>query len=392
MTAGTAFGAWQSEVRIDLDVIRDNTASLCALAPTAEVMAVVKGDAYGHGALPVARAALAGGATWLGTATFAEAMELRRGGLTVPVLFWLYSPGLPLHEAVEADVDLSVSSSGQLAEAVAAARRAGRPARVHLKLDTGLARSGANPADWPYLLEEAARATGDGLVEVVGLWSHFLYAHVPGHDSVDEQLAVFEKGTMTAEQFGIVPRYRHIADSAAMLTRPGSHYDLVRTGMAIYGLSPFAREHAFHQRQAMTVRARVALTKRVPAGQSVSYSRSYVTARDTTLALVPLGYADGVPRAASNVGRVGLGGRTRTIAGRVSMDQFSLDCGDDPVAPGDVVTVTGPGDCGEPTAYDWAELYDSEVCEVVSRFGHSRIPRVYDGTAGTRGGEEGSDD
>lgn len=373
---------WQAEVRIDLDAIRDNVATLRA-GTTAEVMAVVKADGYGHGMLPAARAALAGGATWLGVATLDEALTLRRAGLTAPVLAWLHAPGMPLHEGIEADVDLNAGSLGQLGELIDAARRMRRPARVHLKIDTGLARGGATPADWPALVEASAKAQADGELEVVGVWSHFVYADEPGHETIDHQLAVFAEGLATAERYGIEPRYRHIANSAATLTRPDAHYDLVRPGVAIYGLSPLPGPQPDGLRPAMTARARVTMTKRVPAGQGVSYGHAYYTARETTLALVPIGYGDGVPRHASNVGPVLLGGEVRTIAGRVCMDQFVLDCGDDPIEVGDVATLFGPGDDGEPTATDWAEAIGTINYEIVTRFGGSRVPRIYDGTAGT---------
>ncbi|GAA2620646.1 alanine racemase [Paractinoplanes durhamensis] len=371
---------WQAEVRIDLDAIRDNVALMRA-GTSAEVMAVVKGDGYGHGLVPSARAALAGGATWLGAATLDEGLALRRAGIGVPVLAWLHSPGLPLHEGVEAGIDLSASSLHLVEELVTAARRAERTARVHLKLDTGLARAGATPAEWPALLEAAAKAQADGDIEVVGVWSHLVYADVPGHETTDRQLAEFADGLAVAERFGITPRYRHIANSAATLTRPDAHYDLVRPGIAVYGLSPVPGE-TFGLRPAMTARARVAQTKRVPGGQGVSYGHAYFTQRETTLALVPLGYADGVPRAASNAGPVQLGGKRRTVAGRVCMDQIVLDVGDDPVAPGDVATLFGPGDDGGPTADDWAEVVGTINYEIVTRFGSTRVPRVYDGTAG----------
>jgi len=372
---------WQAEVRIDLDAIRDNVALLRART-TAEVMAVVKGDGYGHGMLPSARAALAGGATWLGVATLDEGLTLRRAGLDVPVLAWLHSPGLPLHEGVAADIDLNAGSLELLDELVTAARRAERTARVHLKIDTGLSRGGATAAEWPALLEAAAKAQADGEVEVVGIWSHFVHADEPGHETVDHQLAAFADGLAVAEGFGITPRYRHIANSAATLTRPDAHYDLVRPGIAVYGLSPIEGE-TFGLRPAMTARARVALTKRVPAGQGVSYGHAYVTERETTLALVPLGYADGVPRAAANAGPVQLGGKRRRVAGRVCMDQIVLDVGDDEVASGDVATLFGPGDDGGPTADDWAEVVGTINYEIVTRFGSTRVPRVYDGDAGS---------
>ncbi|WP_127499744.1 alanine racemase [Actinoplanes solisilvae] len=371
---------WQAEVRVDLDAIRDNVALLRART-TAEVMAVVKGDGYGHGMLPSARAALAGGATWLGVATLDEGLALRRAGIEAPVLAWLHSPGLPLHEGVAAGIDLNAGSLELLDELVTAARRAERTARVHLKIDTGLSRGGATAAEWPALLEAAAKAQVDGEVEIVGVWSHFVSADAPEHESVDHQLAAFADGLAVAEGFGVTPRYRHIANSAATLTRPDAHYDLVRPGIAVYGLSPVAGE-TFGLRPAMTARARVALTKRVPAGQGVSYGHAYVTERATTLALVPLGYADGVPRAASNSGPIQLGGKRRTIAGRVCMDQVVVDVGDDPIESGDVATLFGPGDDGGPTADDWAEVVGTINYEIVTRFGSTRVPRVYDGDAG----------
>ncbi|HEU5109212.1 MAG TPA: alanine racemase [Micromonosporaceae bacterium] len=376
---------WQAEIRVDLNAIRDNVARLRA-GTDAEVMAVVKADGYGHGMIPAARAALAGGATWLGVCTLEEALELRRAGFDVPVLAWLLAPGLPLHAGVAAGVDLSAASLGLLGEIVAAAGRAGRPARVHLKIDTGLSRGGATAADWPALVEAAAKAEADGHVEVVGAWSHFVYADAPGHPTVDRQLAAFADGLAVAERLGVNPRYRHIANSAATLTRPDAHFNLVRPGIAVYGLSPLSRGdtdrlgegETVGLRPAMTVRARVMLTKRVPAGQGVSYGHTYTTGAETTLAVVPLGYADGIPRAVSNRGPIRLAGAVRTVAGRVCMDQVVLDCGDDPVAAGDVAVLFGPGDDGEPTADDWAAAADTINYEIVSRFGSQRVPRVYD--------------
>jgi len=376
---------WQAEIRIDLTAIRDNVARLRA-GTEAEVMAVVKADAYGHGMLPAARAALAGGATWLGVCTLSEALDLRRAGLTAPVLAWLLTPGLPLHEGVAAGVDLSAASLDLLGEIVAAAGRAGAPARVHLKIDTGLARGGATVADWPALLEAAAKAQADGHLEVVGAWSHFVYADAPGHPTIDRQLDAFRDGLAVAERLGVTPRYRHIANSAATLTRPDAHFDLVRPGIAVYGLSPVAGD-TFGLRPAMTARARVMLTKRVPAGQGVSYGHTYTTTAETTLAVVPLGYADGIPRAVSNKAPILLAGAHRTIAGRVCMDQVVLDCGDDPVAAGDVAVLFGPGDDGEPTADDWAAAADTINYEIVSRFGSLRVPRVHDGPDALRCGQ-----
>jgi alanine racemase len=368
---------WQAEARVDLAAVRHNVARLGRAAPGAEVMAVVKADGYGHGMVPCARAALRAGATWLGVCTLDEALTLRHAGIDAPVLAWLLAPGLPLHEAVAADVDLSAASVPQLTEMVAAAGRAGRAARVHLKVDTGLSRGGATPADWPVLVEAAAKAQADGAVEAVGVWSHLIHADAPTHPSVDRQLATFQESLEVAARAGVRPRYRHLANSAATLTRPDTHLDLVRPGIAVYGLSPVAGE-TFDLRPAMTARARVMLTKRVAAGQGVSYGHTYHTARETTLAVVPLGYGDGVPRAASNAGPVAVAGRRRTVAGRVCMDQIVVDCADDPVVPGDVAVLFGPGGQGEPTADDWAAVTGTINYEIVTRFGGPRVTRVYD--------------
>src|SRR6185503_10707837 len=263
----------QAEIQVDLGAIRTNVTRLRE-GTTAEVMAVVKADGYGHGAVPVARAALDAGATWLGVCTLDEALELRRAGIAAPVLAWLLAPGLALHEAVAADVDLSASSLPLLEEIVAAGRRVGRPARVHLKVDTGLSRGGSTDAEWPALCDAAAKAEADGDVSVVGVWSHLVYADVPDHPTTDRQLERFAEAVATAQRYGLAPRYRHLANSAATLTRPDAHFDIVRPGVAVYGLSPVPGRD-FGLRPAMTVRAHVVLAKRVTEGTGVSYGHTY---------------------------------------------------------------------------------------------------------------------
>ncbi|GAA0717540.1 alanine racemase [Dactylosporangium roseum] len=370
---------WQAQIRIDLDAIRHNVATLRGLlAPRIHLMTVVKADAYGHGMLPVARAALQAGATWLGVATLDEALRLRADGITAPVLAWLHSPGRPLHEAVERGVDLSASSIGTLHEIVRGARKVGSVAGVHLKVDTGLSRNGAHPADWPALVERAAKAQADGHVEVVGVWSHFACADEPGHPSIGRQLAAFHEAVDTAARFGIAPRLRHLANSAAAVTLPDSHLDMVRVGLSTYGLSPVPGAGPA-LRPAMSVHARVALVKSVSAGEGVSYGHTYKTLKDTTLALVPLGYGDGVPRSASSRGPVWLAGKVRRIVGRVCMDQVVIDCGDDEVRVGDEAVLFGAGTEGEPTADDWALAGDTINYEIVTRMGSERTPRIYVG-------------
>lgn len=368
--------AW---AQVDLAAIRANVATLVQAAAPAAVMAVVKADGYGHGMLASARAALSGGASWLGVSTLAEALALRGGGIDAPVLAWLVTPGEALAAAVAADVDLSVSAEWALAEVAAAGLAASRPARVHLKVDTGLSRAGATAADWPDLVAAAAKAQAEGVLEVVGVWSHFVFADAPDHPVTDAQLAAYRDALSIAGHAGLRPQLRHLANSAATLTRPDTHFDLVRPGLAVYGLSPVpetASAAGLGLIPAMTLSARVALVKRVPAGTGVSYGHRYATARKSTLALVPIGYGDGVPRSATNTALVLLRGRQRQIAGTVCMDQFVLDVGDDPVEAGDEVVLFGPGQAGEPTAQDWADALDTISYEIVTRLGR-RLPILY---------------
>src|SRR3954469_7209389 len=366
---------------VDLAAIRHNVELLGESAGDAGLMAVVKADGYGHGIIPAARAAVAGGASWLGVATLDEAMTVRRAGLDVPLLCWLYAPGERFGEAVAAGVDLSATSVGQVGEITEAARPAGRPARLHLKADTGLSRSGATPADWPALVDAALRAQAEGLASVVGLWSHFACADEPGHPSIPAQLRVFDDAIELAEKAGVRPEVRHIANSAATLTLPEARYDLVRPGIAVYGLDPIPSlgpARRLGLRPAMTLIGRLALVKRVGAGAGVSYGHRYTTSTETTLGLVPLGYADGIPRHGTNLLQVQAAGKRRRIAGTVCMDQFVIDVGDDEIQVGDEVILFGPGDRGEPTAQDWAEMLGTISYEIVTRIG-ARIPRTYGG-------------
>ncbi|MDT0443607.1 alanine racemase [Streptomyces johnsoniae] len=367
---------------IDLDALRANVRTLRERAVGgAQLMAVVKADGYGHGLLPSAAAAREAGAAWLGTATPQEALALRAAGDTGPLLCWLWTPGDPWRQAVEAGIDVSVSGRWALAEAADAARSAGRVARVQLKADTGLGRNGCQPADWPDLVAAARAAEVAGTVRVTGVWSHFACADEPGHPSIALQQAAFADALGAAARAGLDPEVRHLANSPATLTLPDAHYDLIRPGVAVYGLSPSAEvgtPQDFGLRPVMTLRARLASVKRVPGGHGVGYGHSYTTSGATTLALVPAGYADGVPRHASNTGPVLVAGKWRTVAGRVAMDQFVVDLGGDAAAAGDEAVLFGPGDAGEPTAEDWARAAGTIGYEIVTRVGH-RVPRVYRG-------------
>ncbi|WP_084961803.1 alanine racemase [Thermoactinospora rubra] len=367
-----------AEARIDLAAIRHNVALLRERAGGTEMMGAAKADAYGHGLVPTARAVVEGGASRLGTAFVREALELRAGGIDVPVLSWIITPGEPLEEALRQDVELSACEERTLADIAAAARRTGVTAKVHLQADTGMSRGGAPLAAWPGLLAAAARLRAEGVVDVVGLWSHFACADIPGHPSIELQLDCFDGALKQAEQAGLGDSriIRHMANSAAIVTLPRARYDLVRPGIALYGLSPIPELGDFGLRPAMTLVAQIALAKRVPESSGVSYGHLYTTAKETTLGLVPLGYADGVLRHATNRAEVLAAGRRRTIAGRVCMDQFMIDVGDDPLRAGDEVVLFGPGDRGEPTAQEWADNLGTITHEIVTRIG-ARVPRIY---------------
>jgi alanine racemase len=370
-----------SAARIDLDAIRGNVAVLKQRAGDASVMAVVKADGYGHGMVESARAALQGGATWLGVAMADEALALRQAGIEAPTLAWLLGPTDDWDALALAGLDVGVNASWALDKAIAAASPSGRPTRVHLKIDTGLGRGGAQPAQWPDLVAAAARAQADGSIEVVGVWSHLAYADEPRHPTIESQRRLFEDALEVVEHAGIHPTVRHLANSAATLGLPETHYDLVRPGVAVYGLSPGPEVGAAADlglTPAMTLTTQVALAKRVPSGHGVSYGHQYTTASETTLAVIPLGYADGVPRHLTNLGEVAVGGKRYRVAGRICMDQFVVDAGDDAVSAGDEVVLFGPGTSGEPTAQEWAAAIGTINYEIVTRVG-ARVPRRYEG-------------
>ncbi|HYO18034.1 MAG TPA: alanine racemase, partial [Dermatophilaceae bacterium] len=343
---------------------------------------IVKADAYGHGLLPSALAALRGGASWLGVAQLGEAMTLRESGIRVPLLSWLHVPGADFAGAISADIDLAVSAPWSLGEVSAAARALGRTARIHLKVDTGLGRNGAFGDDWKALVSAARSLEAEGLVRVVGVMSHFIYADEPTHPTVRQQLEVFTAAVRDAERAGCDLEVRHIANSAAVLTNSGAAFDLVRPGLAVYGLSPVPQlgdPQSFGLTPAMTLSADLAVAKRMPAGQGISYGHQYFTSQATTTGVVPMGYADGIPRNATNVGPVSLGGQRYTVAGRICMDQFVIDLGPSSSAQaGDRVTLFGTGEAGDPTAEDWAQATETISYEIVTRIG-SRVPRVYIG-------------
>ncbi|WP_460370544.1 alanine racemase [Actinocorallia lasiicapitis] len=363
---------------VDLAAIGQNVGVVRQAAGGAEAMAMVKADAYGHGAVRSGRAALAGGATWLGTAFLTEALELRAHGIDAPIMVAVCPPGDDYRAAVAQGIDLGCGATGLLKEIVTAAEAAGKTARIQLAVDTGMTRGGASLQQWPELVEAALKAEAAGAVEIVGLWSHFACADEPDHPSVRRQIKHFKEAVELAERAGARPLIRHLANSAGALHLPEARWDLVRPGIAIYGLDPSPQLPTEALRPAMTVTSTVALTKRVGAGEGVSYGHLYTTRRDTNVALIPAGYADGVPRNGSNLLELLAGGARRTVAGRVCMDQFVIDLGDDELSAGDEVILFGPGDRGEPTAQEWADRTGSISYEIVTRIG-GRVPRVYVG-------------
>jgi alanine racemase len=371
----------RAEVVVDLDAVRDNVARLRDVAAPAEVMAVVKADGYGHGIVEAARAARAGGASWLGVAMLEEALALRESGDQGPILAWLAVPGEDYRPALVAGIEVAAYSVDQVVAVAAAARATGRRAQLQLKVDTGLSRGGATVEEWPAVVAAARSAEEADELEVTGVWSHFACSDEPEHPANDAQETAFREALDVAQRAGLRPRLRHLANSAAALTRPSARFDLVRCGLAIYGLSPAPEvtdAEGFGLRPAMTVRSRLALVKRVPPGAGVSYGHTYTVARGargTTVGLVPVGYGDGVPRAASSRAEVHVAGRRATIAGRVCMDQFVLDLADASVAAGDEVVLFDDGSAGAPTAQDWAEACDTISYEIVTRVGGRFVRR-----------------
>lgn len=416
--------ATTSRAVVDLGAIAHNARVLSAIAGV-PWMAVVKADAYGHGILPVATTCLEAGATWLGVAQLAEALHLRdlldQTGIARPapgpdsvplptaprVLTWITpvltgeeaaAPGSPLRQALEADLDLSVASQTQLVALTAAARAhrqaGGGRARVHLKVDTGMSRSGAVDEDLPALAAAARQAETDDVIDVVGLWSHLSRADEPDSGSTEQHLARFLRCERVVLGAGLSPRLRHLAATGGLLWHPDTRLDMVRAGIGLYGLSPnpaVASSQALGLRPAMRLEAPLVQVKRISAGQAVSYGGTWVAPTDRWVGLVPLGYSDGLPRAAASTGPVAVCGRRTHVVGKVCMDQVVIDLGPatveegpnagEPVAapavPGDIAVLWGdPGtDPAVPSADDWAQACDTINYEIVTRLG-ARVPRV----------------
>ena len=385
----------RAEIVVDLAAIRHNVRILKDLVSVdgpVQLMTVVKADGYGHGMVEAAAAARDGGADWLGVATIEEALALRAAGDRGPLLCWLSAPGDDFAAAVAAGVEVTAYSVAELDEIAAAG-----PARVQLKVDTGLARGGAGRADWEAFFAAAAAHEAAGRVRVTGIWSHLAASDEPAHPANDRQEATFRQALALAEQAGLDPDVAHLANSAAAILRPSAHFDLVRCGIASYGLDPApGTSPRLGLRPAMTVRARLMMSKPVAAGDGVSYGHTWVAPADTTVGLVPAGYADGIPRAAGNTASVWVEDSVRPVRGRVCMDQLVVDLHGELPPSGTEVVLFGPGDLGEPTAQDWADAVGTISYEIVTRIGGRLVRRHVDSdettgeTAGETAGDEGT--
>lgn len=361
---------------IDLGKLSKNVEILKRKVNRTALMAVVKANAYGHGLVPSAQAAKRGGADWLATALLSESIELRNAGVTGPILSWLNTPNDQFSECIAKDVDLGVNSLETLSSISNSAKSLGKPARVHVKVDTGLGRNGVTLDDLPDLISALKQAQNDGSVKVVGVMSHFAYADEPNNSTIGEQVSNFKISVDALIDANFELEVKHLSNSAATLGLPHTYFNLVRPGVAIYGISPGpqvgqAPDHDLSP--VMRLRAPIVLIKKVPAGTGVSYAHQYHTLSETRLALIPAGYADGIPRSASNKGPVLINGKQFSVAGRVCMDQFVVDIGDTSAKIGDDAILFGDPENGEPSVNDWADAAGTINYEIVTRIG----PRVY---------------
>ena len=375
----------RAEVIVDLAAIDANIKRLIKQSGK-PALAVVKADAYGHGLVPVARAAIKAGVEWLGTALLEEALLLREAGIKAKVIAWLTPITDDLSAAIIHDIDLAIPSREHLHAVVEAGKKTQRTPRVHLEIDTGMSRGGAL-LEWNQLLVDAANAQSSGLIEVIGMWSHFARADEPGHSLNTEQRQRFVSALAEAKKLGINPKIAHLSNSAATINDADSHFDLVRLGIAMYGLSPDVKTMGSSQElnliPAMSLRARIHLVKDVPAGSQVGYGGTAITKSDTKLAVIAMGYADGIPRNASSDAGVLIGNKMSPIIGRVSMDQFVVDLGSESQArAGDWAYLIGSpkrdsytsANCY--TADSWAAACGTINYEIVTRIS-PRVERIY---------------
>lgn len=366
--------------RVNTDAIAANVKQVYALTGVKDVLVVVKANAYGHGAVRAARAALAGGATFLGTADIDEALELRAAGITAPILAWIHAPDEDFEDALAAGITLGAVSVAQLNAMAVAGRKLGVLPSVHLKIDTGLSRNGASPAEWTAFFATAAELHQRGELNVEGVMSHL--SNTSPEDDL-EQLRVFQIGLAELADAGLQPRYVHLAASLAALTLPETRFTMVRTGIAAYGIAPTEelRPEQFGLIPAMTLKSQVVAVRRVPTDTGVSYGYLHRTDTESTLALVPLGYGDGINRDASSNGPVVIKGIRYPVAGRIAMDQFVVNVGNDDVQVGDTVVLFGDPAQGAPSVHDWAAAANSIGYEIVTRLIGTRLEYEYVGQA-----------
>lgn len=361
---------------VDVGCIRRNVASLRAMvAPGKRLLAVVKADGYGHGAVPAARAALAGGADWLAVARVHEGAALREAGISAPILLLAEPPaaGIPQVVALGLVATLYTERSAKLL--AAAAQQAGRVIPVHVKVDTGMHRYGLPPEAAPGFLAMLAGQPG---LRAEGIWSHFAVAEDVLNPYTRQQFERF--GAVLADlgpaADGLI---RHLANSAGLLTFPEAHFDMVRTGIATYGIHPSPElASRVHLEPALSLKSRVGLTKTLAAGESVSYGQRFVLAREGVVATVPAGYADGVRRGLTNIGEVLIRGGRWRVAGTITMDHLMVDIGDGEVDDGDEVVLLGRQGNEAITAADIAATLGTIPYEVVCGIS-ARVPRVYVG-------------
>lgn len=352
---------------IDSARLSANVERLRSLAPARHTMVVVKANGYGHGAITAAHAALAGGADWLGVADVTEALELRTAGVTAPVLAWLHSAREDFVSAVDAGVTIGASTVGHL-DALALCDSPS----VHLKVDTGLGRNGIGRGEQVEFFDRAAQLHHSGAIRIDGVMSHLAGT---SRSSDLSQAEEFENALTLLADRGVSPDIRHIAASAGALEHPSLRYDMVRFGISAYGLSAGPNTGSTEVRPVMTLESEVIQLKRLRPGDGVSYNHTWTATEDTTVALVPLGYADGIPRSASGRAEVSVNGERCAIVGRIAMDQFVVDVGDRAVSLGDTVTVWGDPATGAPHPDEWADWADTIGYEIVTRVGH-RVSRM----------------
>ena len=369
----------RASAEINLSAITQNFKSIKSRT-TADVLAVVKADAYGHGLIPVSKALEEAGANWFGTALLEEAINLRKAGILKPIISWLTPLGEDFKSAIDLDIDLGIPSVDLLDEVIKAASLNGKTARIHLEIDTGMSRGGVL-SEWDQLIKSVLVGVNLKQLKVIGIWSHFARADEPDELMNQEQLSLFEQKVNQAKAAGIDAQFIHIANSAALFTNKSTHKNIIRSGIALFGLSPDVKtigdSSSLGLKPAMKLKAKLNLVKEVKAGSSVGYGGTAVLKSDTKLGVVALGYADGIPRSTNNLAGVFVDKKRAPIIGRVSMDQFVVDLGITSTAKtGDEVIVFGDGSSGEYTVDEWAKAANTINYEIITRIG-PRVPRIY---------------